>query len=118
MTTQTIGPVLAQAVAQALRNGKTLIEQHPEYCGIGLAMIDGQFVCAEVYDGQITTPQQAQNMRIQGQQPECLVFATETEFITWLAAQSDHSLSGHDLAHEWARGNQRLTLARLQAFAA
>ncbi len=118
MTEAVVGQELARAVAQALQGGKILAETHRDYCGIGLAWLQGQFICAEVFDGEITTPQMAQNMRSRGENPEFQAFPDEAAFFAWLAAQSDASLSGRELPNSWAHDNQRLTIARLQAFVA
>lgn len=117
MTTQDpIGSELAALVADRLLAGQVLADRHPEYCGAGLAFVEGVFVHAEVYDGEILTPSAAARMRQGGQSVECEAFASREAFVAWLAAQTDEALSGLALPDEWRRGNQRVTAARLRDF--
>jgi hypothetical protein len=111
-----VGTALANAVANRLESGKILAHSHPEYCGIGLAYENGVFICAEVYEGQIMSQSQYQRSVAQGEAPEFLAFTTRAQFITWLAAQSDHLFSGQHLPNTWLHHNQRLSLARLHEF--
>ncbi len=113
-----VGPALAEAVATRLESGRILANSHPEYCGIGLQHAGGKFIVSEVYDGELFSESQYAQARQRGDQPEFAVFASRAEFVAWLAQQSDESLAGQNLAQEWLRGNQRLSLARLQEFIA
>lgn len=106
-----VGTVLAQAVAKRLQSGEILAYQHRDYCGIGLCFSEGVFVCGEVYDGSL-------GVTAWGGSCEHQTFATQTEFVRWLAKQSDESLSGKQLKDEFQRENQRLSIARLQEFVA
>jgi hypothetical protein len=116
--TSTVGTTLANAVATRLEAGRILAFSHPEYCGIGLQCKDGVFVLAEVQDGRMPTAEEVRQWRAAGDQVEYQQFATRSAFVAWLAAQSDASLSGRALAKTFLHDNQRLTLARLRAFAA
>ena len=111
-----IGTALANTVADRLYAGQTLAYNHPEYCGIGLAYENGQFVCAEVYDGQLMSEGQYQRGLAQGDALEFQAFPSREAFVAWLAAQSDEQFSGRHLPNAWAHDNQRLTLQRLKEF--
>lgn len=113
-----VGPALADAVASRLESGHVLANKHPEYCGIGLQHTNGVFIVSEVFDGELFNETQYIQARQRGDQPEFAAFHSRAEFVAWLAQQSDESLSGKDLPQEWLRGNQRLSLGRLQAFIA
>jgi hypothetical protein len=112
-----VGTALANTVADRLLAGQKLAYSHPEYCGIGLAYEDGQFVCAEVYEGQLMSEGQYQRGLAQGDALEFQAFPSRALFVAWLAAQSDEQFSGRHLPNAWAHDNQRLTLQRLQGFA-
>ncbi|MEN9865553.1 MAG: hypothetical protein RL748_1143 [Pseudomonadota bacterium] len=112
------GLALANAVADRLSSGAILAYTHREYCGTGLAFENGAFIFGEVYDGQLPSPTQVLNMQERGESVEYQSFASRADFVAWLAAQSDDSLSGQNLAQDWQRGNQRLTRQRLQEFIA
>jgi hypothetical protein len=111
-----IGFDLAAQVADRLLDGHVLAERHPEYCGTGLAFVEGVFVHAEVYDGEILAPSAAARMGQSGQAVECEVFAGREAFVAWLAAQTDEALSGLAQSDAWRQGNQRVTTARLRDF--
>ena len=113
-----VGQSLAEAVASRLESGHVLANKHPEYCGIGLQHTNGVFIVSEVSDGDLFNESQYAMARQRGDNPEFAAFHSRAEFVAWLALQTDASLSGNDLAQEWLRGNQRLSLARLQDFIA
>lgn len=113
-----VGDALANAVASRLESGHILADSHPEYCGVGLACQGGIFVYAEVNDGQIATEAEYQRNSARGDRMEFHSFASRAYFVAWLSVQSDGSLSGRHLADASLHGNQRLTLKRLQDFAA
>lgn len=113
-----VGQALAEAVASRLESGQILANSHPEYCGIGLQYTNGVYIVSEVSDGELFSESQYAQARQRGDNPEFAAFHTRAEFVAWLAQQSDASLSGNELAQEWLRGNQRLSLARLQEFIA
>lgn len=114
----TVGLALAEAVADRLEAGQILAHRHPEYCGIGLQCVNGVFIVAEATDGEMPNESQYQQYKQRGDEIEFQAFHSRAQFVAWLAAQSDDSLSGQELANEWSRNNQRLTLARLQGFIA
>lgn len=113
-----VGLALAQAVTAQLEQGRVLAFNHRDYCGMGLQYIDGVFMYAEVQDGYLPTLNNLQGDRQSGAMAnmQYLLFYTRAEFIDWLASQSDHTLSGNDIADEFMRNNQRLTIKRLQEF--
>ena len=88
---------------------KGIIYHHRDDCGIGLVAVSdrddcpsylnyqrfcGKYVMGDCYDGHLISASQS--------------WSTTDEFVTWLAAQSDHTLGNP--------GNQRITLERLTAF--
>ena len=97
-TATTVGTKLATRVANKLASGKVMTYVHRDYCGIGLKFDGGKYVMGEFYDGYLY-----RNGRDQS-------WSTKGEFVTWLAAQSDHTFGNP--------GNQRITLERLAADAA
>lgn len=113
-----LGLDLATAVAERLLAGHVLAHTHRDYGGVGLQVQDGVFVLSEVFDGQLLTVAQASLARQQGQTVEFQTFAGRHEFVAWLAAQSDDSLSGREHARAWLHDNQRLSRSRLLAFVA
>ncbi|MET3133091.1 hypothetical protein AAKU55_003373 [Oxalobacteraceae bacterium GrIS 1.11] len=115
MSNPLVGPDLANAVAARLEAGQMLCYSHPEYCGMGLRHTDGVFLYGEVQDGEMMS--QSQSLQAGADRGQLLAFASRAQFVAWLAAQSDLSLSGRELPQEWLRENQRLTLERLRAFA-
>lgn len=96
------GHDLATRVAAALVRGKRVMNSHRDYCGLGLLYAEGKYQYVIVQDGE---PAEARRS-----------FATQRDFIEWLAAQSDDSLHGVDET-EFERGNQRVTRARLEEIA-
>lgn len=96
------GRALATRVAAALVRGKKIMNEHRDYCGLGLVYADGAYQYVIVGDGEPVETR--------------LRFDTQKDFIEWLAAQSDDSLHGCD-EPEFDRGNQRVTRARLEAIA-
>jgi hypothetical protein len=92
------GNVLAEEVADALDRGKKVVNDHRDYCGMGLAKLEADYVYGSFDDGG---------------PPEAMrTFAARESFVAWLAAQSDASLSGRDEG-PFVWGNQRITRARL-----
>ncbi|MDX2254377.1 MAG: hypothetical protein NW214_02575 [Pseudanabaenaceae cyanobacterium bins.39] len=116
----TVGIELAQAVANKLEQGFVLAFNHRDYCGMGLQYTDGVFIYAEVQDGFLPKIDNLRGDLQNGAMTniQYLLFYTRAEFIDWLASQSDHTLSGSEIADEFIRNNQRLTVKRLQEFVA
>jgi hypothetical protein len=102
MAESKVGNDLALRVAKRMRMKCDLMHSHRDYCGTGLSWIDGSYIYGHVYDGYM------------GQAIES--FEREHEFVTWLAEQSDLTLSGMDETDASLRGNQRLTVARMFEF--
>src|SRR4030095_5622855 len=106
------GTSVARQVALALKEGRELRDQHRDYCGHGFVFRDGRFQLVEFGDGYAIHKPIAE-------------WATEKEFVAFLAQQSDYGCSGGDpsapIFHEddpWLLNNQRITEARLQKFVA
>jgi len=69
---------------------------------MGLSLYKGEFQYGRVYDGDL--------------RDVVLSFTKEEDFVDWLAAQSDDSLSGNDEKDFFYKDNQRITRARLFDF--
>ncbi|PJJ59065.1 hypothetical protein [Hymenobacter chitinivorans] len=111
MALRTYGLELAQRVAGALAAGRVLAAYHRDYCGLGLACQHGRYLYAEVWDGQL------QGLNTQDDRPPfALIFPTQAEFVQWLSAQSDATLSRRELADSFYWHNQTITRQRLQQF--
>lgn len=108
------GADLAKAVARRLLSGGRLHYEHRDFCGMGLACFHGAFYYVYVLDGMIEFPQASADMLVRDERR----FATEADFVDWLAAQSDASLNGDGLADSGYHGNQRVTRQRLEHFIA
>lgn len=96
------GNSLAENVAIALMNGKCICYVHREYCGMGLIYEDDIFYYCEVTDGCNFWEHQS--------------FPNKKAFVTWLAKQSDHTMSRaeeNDIS-EFYIDNQCLTNDRLR----
>lgn len=99
------GEKIAKKVADKLETRVLLINVHPGYCGTALALDGKDFVYTDqVQDGQIHHVTQR--------------FSSKTEFIKWLAAQSDDSLKNCDqtLSKSLQCRNQTITKQRLIDF--
>ncbi|APB33599.1 hypothetical protein GlitD10_1279 [Gloeomargarita lithophora Alchichica-D10] len=103
------GVILATQVADYLVNhGELGTLRHRDYCGVALGYAQGRFFYDHVYDGEFGGLMPAERSPI-------ATFAHRDEFIAWLAAQSDASLSGCDQPHRFYWHNQRLTRTRIEA---
>ncbi len=96
------GRGLATRVAAALVRGERVLNNHRDYCGLGLLYADREYQYVVVSDGEPVETR--------------LRFAAQKDFIEWLAAQSDDSLHGRD-EPGFDRGNQRVTRKRLEEIA-
>lgn len=96
------GADLAGRVADHLVNVGSIRYAHKEYCGMGLGYQNGKFVYAEVNDGSLEEDCPAAS------------FTHREAFVTWLAAQSDETLSGREKDDGWYPNNQRITRERLE----
>jgi hypothetical protein len=102
------GSALAQSIASHLKQGLQIRFSHKEYCGLGLRYAENFFIYGEVRDGELVTPSNFsyENEKWPGRSAgERIQMESESDFVDWLAKQSNDSLSGD--------GNQRLTLERL-----
>src|SRR5690606_23313207 len=102
------GEYLARDVTAELKaNPSGLFHSHRDYCGIGLYFFDGKFTLGEVNDGM-------------GPYPIILTFEDTDEFLTWLADQSDQSMSliaaVKDNYFSFKFNNQTITKPRLRYF--
>ncbi len=96
------GNSLAENVAVALMNGKCICYSHREYCGMGLIYENEVFYYCEVTDGCNFWEQQS--------------FQNKKAFVSWLAKQSDYTMSRaeeKDIS-EFYINNQCLTKDRLR----
>ena len=107
-----IGEKLASKIAKRLKVGRSLINQHRDYCGHGLIYADGLYKIICVHDGLVEYSDTV--VEFQGQ----------AEFISFLSRQSDWSLSGADDSEKelytenmFELNNQRLTKKGLIRFA-
>jgi hypothetical protein len=105
------GRVMASKIADLLETGETIVQGQKDFCGTGLAFIDGRFVYDDMKDGRLaclaqTPPSFDQSLA---------VFSDRNAFVAWLAGQSDESLSGkREHRDPWSR-TQRITMSRLRA---
>jgi hypothetical protein len=111
----TIGISLATQVANRLEAGAMLAELHRDYCGTGLRFVDGEYIYGQVYDGLLPSSSEI-HPRQEADDVERKTFRKRTEFIAWLAGQTDESLSGKKLPLSWQHNAGRLTIERLQRF--
>ncbi len=70
----------------------------------------------QVYDGRLPTTSEAPTW-LETSDVEHKVFRQRTDFIAWLAAQTDDLLSGKTLPEPWPRNAGRVTIERLRVFA-
>lgn len=97
------GTDLAEALADALDRGVSVLYVHRDYCGMGLSRRSGGYAYGPVYDGDL--------------QDEML-FSTRAQLTAWLAQQSDETLSGREGPSPFDWDNQRITRKRpLEAIA-
>jgi hypothetical protein len=107
------GRVMANRIADLLEKGETIVQGQKEYCGTGLAFVDGRFVYDDMRDGRLACL---------GQTPPSFdqalaIFSDRAAFVAWLAGQSDDSLAGgREHRDPWSK-TQRITLSRLRAVA-
>ncbi|MBX0289172.1 hypothetical protein K3G63_01910 [Hymenobacter sp. HSC-4F20] len=111
MPPRSYGLPLAEQVADALAAGRTLVPYHRDYCGLGLACVEGTFIYAEVWDGQL----QGLNT-IDERPPYALPFPDRAAFVSWLSQQSDATLSRREMADSFYWNNQTITRRRLRQF--
>lgn len=108
------GDLLAKRVALYLEARWGIGNFHRDYCGTGLWWQDGIFYHAHFHDGDpsIDHPDDGSTHGWIAR------FENRSQFITWLAVQTDLSLSGcavNATAEEVYKANQRLTRAVLEA---
>ncbi len=108
-STSPYGKDLAERVAaHLLRHGSICVNAHRDYCGMAFSYQRSLFVYDQVYDGLFELSDNP------AMPPPIRTFGSRAEFVTWLARQSDASLSGHETGDPFLAGNQRITRARLE----
>jgi hypothetical protein len=113
MAAAAFGRVMANKIADVLEKGETIVQGQREYCGTGLAFIDGRFIYDDMRDGRLACLAQTPPTFDQA----LAVFSERAAFVAWLAGQSDESLAGRrEHRDPWSR-TQRITLTRLRAVA-
>ena len=108
------GTTLIKAVAEKLKHNAKPVDDnryfasdglyhaHRDYCGIGLYFFKGKFTLGEVNDGM-------------GPHPILTTFDDDEQFVAWLAAQSDQSMSlVFDATYYRRFNNQTITRLRLK----
>ena len=107
-----IGVKLATKVAKRLKSGRVLINKHRDYCGHGLVFSANKYKIISVQDGLVEYSD------------TIIEFEQQEGFISFLAKQSDWSLSGSSkdvialyTNEEFDLNNQRLTKKGLVRFA-
>lgn len=110
-----VGVALATQVACKLETGAILAYRHRDYCGVGLRYADKEYICGEVFEGDLPSRQEIKSWP-GAERMERSTFSTRADFVAWLGEQSDESLSGKQLPDTFSRNNQRLSLERLRQF--
>jgi hypothetical protein len=109
----TFGRVMASRIADLLEKGETIVQGQKEYCGTGLAYVNGRFVYDDMKDGRLACLNQSPPAFDQA----LAIFSERAAFVDWLAGQSDESLAGRrEHRDPWSR-TQRITMSRLRAVA-
>jgi hypothetical protein len=105
------GTGLANKVADLLERGTAVIQHGTkEYGGTGLRYVDGKYVYDDVFDGELACLRKSPPAFDRA----LAVFSSREAFTSWLALQSDQSLSGRDLPDPFFWNNQRITRGRLE----
>jgi hypothetical protein len=107
------GRVMANKIADLLEAGETIIQGQKDFCGTGLAFVDGRFVYDDMRDGRLA----CLNSTPPTFDKALAIFSDRAAFVAWLAGQSDHSLAGsREHRDPWSK-TQRITLNQLRAVA-
>lgn len=93
---------LAAETADLLERGMRVADHHRDYCGMGLARIDGVFICDAVHDGEFYAPGEHSHDSSHRQE-----FRNKEEFVVWLQGQ----LMAHPL-----RETNDICFTRVQQF--
>jgi len=115
LSREPLGTPLAERVWRKLRNeapgNGVIYDHHRDFCGQGLIRTENGVMLADVQDGGHYFG------------PPIAEWSTETDFVAFLARQSDFSMSGWEAAEpvfftedDWYRNNQRLTRAVLERY--
>ena len=97
-----IGLVLAEKVAEELKQGNVLAYGHRDYCGTGLSYTGSNYCYGKVWEGYLDDIEKE--------------FPTKDAFVYWLSQQDDESLSGKEEEDSFFHRNQRITKERLGHF--
>ena len=79
---EAVGVEVAKKVARKLRSGKSVYNQHRDYCGHGLTYKEGEYCFIVVHDGWLEYSEVIAS------------FDNEESFVSFLSRQSDFTLSG------------------------
>ncbi len=112
LSRETVGDEIGKRIAGKLKSGKSLYNQHRDYCGHGLTFADDKYCVVAVYDGSL----------------ECkdiiASFENEQDFVSFISRQSDYTLAGASKNESafytedtFLLNNQRLTKKVLGQFA-
>lgn len=115
LSREPLGRLLAEQVWRKLLNATpgngVIYDHHRDFCGHGLIRTQDGVMLADVQDGGLYSG------------PPIAEWSAEGDFVTFLARQSDFSMSGWDAAEpvfftedDWYRNNQRLTRAVLERY--
>jgi predicted metal-dependent HD superfamily phosphohydrolase len=106
------GRALAEQVAATLDQGHEFGYTHRDYCGMGLALIDGHYCYDELGDGRMPRLKDILEPNDRGGH----AFTDRAAFIEWLATQSDYSLCRLEQQIDFYHGNQTVDRDRLLEF--
>jgi hypothetical protein len=113
LSVASFGRVMANKIADLLEQGETIIQGQKDFCGTGLAFVEGRFVYDDMRDGRLACLNQSPPAFDQA----LAIFSERAAFVAWLAGQSDHSLAGsREHRDPWSK-TQRITLNQLRAVA-
>lgn len=99
------GRDLATKFANRLMSVGMYGNSHRDYCGMGFVVQNGTILYVRLWDGALTKPEDILKK-----------FSSKENFITWLAKQSDQSLSQKNDKDEFYRNNQTITLLGLMSY--
>lgn len=108
---ESVGLDRATQIADLLERGLVVCYRHRDYCGMGMRYAENLYIYDEAHDSLIPTEQEFLSWALKQNQRR--VFDSKASFISWLALQTDKSLSGAEQSDIWLYRNQRLTIARL-----
>ncbi|MGF1708493.1 hypothetical protein [Enterovibrio baiacu] len=114
---QKFGIDLAESVYNLLVKGIALDFSHYGYCGVGFVYEEGLLHYTH-FDEWLTWRNGTQYKPGEEYIGIIKTFSSKTEFVEWLAVQTDETLSGIEANDDWYSNNQRVTRERLEWFVA